>query len=300
MIELKKFRRQYNYAFIDEDTKKEIRRKLLKAICIPGYQVPYSSPEMPVSRGWGTGALHISLAIIGKGDTYKVIDQGDDASVNACNIRSFVEKTAECKTTFDTGKASVIQTRHRVPEEELTEDQIIVFQVPDPEPLRQVEPYTKITRQMHAEGDYAKMWVALYESYVQTGDISKGPVLVNDRYIMSPSPIQAWDIPNLNNSRCLNLFGAGREKRIYAVPPYTKVEPLEFEDVKFNINDFNGAACKRSGEKVAFLEEIFNEDGKTSYHMVNDTNYLDKIMDNNRPKQWNNKYLVKKRKELNN
>ena len=53
MIEAKKFKTQHNYAFIDEATKREIRRKLLKAIAIPGYQVPYSSPEMPIARGWG-------------------------------------------------------------------------------------------------------------------------------------------------------------------------------------------------------------------------------------------------------
>ena len=52
MIENKKFRNRFNFAFIDESTKKEIRRKLLKAIAIPGYQCPYSSPEMPISRGW--------------------------------------------------------------------------------------------------------------------------------------------------------------------------------------------------------------------------------------------------------
>ncbi|HGM3506188.1 TPA: alpha-D-ribose 1-methylphosphonate 5-phosphate C-P-lyase PhnJ [Clostridioides difficile] len=31
----------YNYGFLDENTKKEIRRKILKAVSIPGYQVPF-------------------------------------------------------------------------------------------------------------------------------------------------------------------------------------------------------------------------------------------------------------------
>ena len=65
MITAKKFQHTYNYGFIDETTKKEIRRKLLKAVAIPGYQVPYSSPEMPIARGWGTGGLHASLSLIG-------------------------------------------------------------------------------------------------------------------------------------------------------------------------------------------------------------------------------------------
>ncbi|MEM6830083.1 MAG: alpha-D-ribose 1-methylphosphonate 5-phosphate C-P-lyase PhnJ, partial [Bacteroidota bacterium] len=171
MIEEKKFNRQYNYAFIDESTKKEIRRKLLKAICVPGYQVPYSSPEMPIARGWGTGGLHITLAIIGKKDVFKIIDQGSDASVNACNLRDFVQDTTACEVTFETRQASIIQTRHRITEEKLQKHQIMVFQVPQPEPLRGVERYERKTRQMHAEADYAKMWVSLYESYVRFGDI---------------------------------------------------------------------------------------------------------------------------------
>ena len=93
MVANTKFRSSYNYAFIDESTKREVRRKALKAVCIPGYQVPYSSPEMPISRGWGTGGLHLTLSLIGKGDVFKIIDQGSDASVNACNLREFVHNT---------------------------------------------------------------------------------------------------------------------------------------------------------------------------------------------------------------
>ena len=31
----------YNYAFLDESSKREIRRCILKAVAIPGYQVPF-------------------------------------------------------------------------------------------------------------------------------------------------------------------------------------------------------------------------------------------------------------------
>ena len=135
MIEQEKFSRSYNYAFVDESTKKEIRRKILKAAAIPGYQVPYSSPEMPISRGWGTGGLHATLSMIGPNDVFKIIDQGSDASVNACNLRNFVKRMTHCDTTFHTSDATLIQTRHRLPEEVLAESQIIVFQVPQPEIL---------------------------------------------------------------------------------------------------------------------------------------------------------------------
>src|ERR1700753_1875622 len=126
MIENKKYTNRYNFGFIDESTKKEIRRKLLKAVAIPGYQVPYSSPEMPISRGWGTGGLHLTLSLIGRNDIFKIIDQGSDASVNACNLREFVKLMTGCRVTFDTAEASIIQSRHRVPEEILTDRQILV------------------------------------------------------------------------------------------------------------------------------------------------------------------------------
>jgi alpha-D-ribose 1-methylphosphonate 5-phosphate C-P lyase len=293
MVENIKYANKYNFAFIDEATKKEIRRKLLKAVAIPGYQVPYSSPEMPIARGWGTGGLHVTLAIIGRKDIFKIIDQGSDASVNACNLREFVHQMTNCQTTYDTSEATLIQTRHRITEEELTEDQIFVYQVPQPEPLRSVERYEYRTRQMHGEADYAKMWVSLYESYVRSGDIMLGagyPVKVNKRYIMAPSPIPRWDVPNLNQSKALHLFGAGREKRLYAVPPYTTVEALEFEDVKFHTEDFKGTECYKTGYKKAFLDELYFDDG-SKHFIINDSNFLDKLIEKASPKQHENKYI---------
>ncbi len=294
MIENKKFNMTYSFAFIDEATKKEIRRKLLKAVCIPGYQVPYSSPEMPIARGWGTGGLHITLAIIGRNDILKMIDQGSDASVNACSLRDFIHMTTKCETTLDTREASIIQTRHRITEEKLTDKQIMVFQVPMPEPLRRVERYEYKTRQMHAESDYAKLWLTLYEAYVKWGDIMHGagyPVMVNKRYIMSPSPIPRWDIPNLHQADCLYLFGAGREKRLYAVPPHTDVEPLEFDDVKFHIEDFSQVRCASTGYNFAFMDEMFQDDGISKKHYVNDSNFLDKLIEKKETLQHNNPYL---------
>jgi alpha-D-ribose 1-methylphosphonate 5-phosphate C-P lyase len=287
MITAKKFQQTYNFGFIDESTKKEIRRKLLKAVAIPGYQVPYSSPEMPIARGWGTGGLHASLSLIGPDDVFKIIDQGSDASVNACNLRDFVKRMTGCKTTFDTAEATLIQTRHRKPEEILTEKQIIVFQVPQPEPLRSVERYEFKTRQMHAEADYAKMWVSLYESYVKFGAIMQGagyPVRVNGRYIMTPSPIPRWDVPNLSMAPCLHVFSAGREKRLHCVPPWTKVEPLEFEDVKFSVEEFRNILCAASGGDRAFMDEIYESESSRKY-VMNDSNFMDKVRAGTRPPQ---------------
>jgi len=266
----------YNFAYLNEAIKREIRRKILKAIAIPGYQVAYASPEIPIARGWGTGGLQITLSLIGPGDCLKVIDQGCDDSVNAVNLRRFISMMTGCETTTETPKATLIQTRHRVPDTPLRPGQILVFQVPIPEPLREVEPRDQITRRMHAEGDYGLMWVKLYEETVLWGRVTVGaryPVLVHGRYIMDPSPIPRWDIPKLDRSEALLLFGAGREKRLYAVPPYTSVEPLTFEDVPFTVENQVGKACELCGSTNSFLDEIPADDGVTSTWICSDTDY---------------------------
>ena len=43
--------KHYNFAFLDEGSKREIRRSILKAIAIPGYPVPFGSRELPIGRG---------------------------------------------------------------------------------------------------------------------------------------------------------------------------------------------------------------------------------------------------------
>ena len=63
----------YQYGFLDQYAKREIRRCCLKAVAIPGYQVPYSSREMPMARGFGTGGLQLTLSLVGPEDTVKVI-----------------------------------------------------------------------------------------------------------------------------------------------------------------------------------------------------------------------------------
>src|SRR5262249_39598926 len=92
-------RQDYSYAFLDEFAKRELRRRMLKAIAIPGYQVPYASRELPIARGWGTGGLQVTLSLVGPRDTVKVIDQGADDSVNAANLRRFITRMYSCAPT---------------------------------------------------------------------------------------------------------------------------------------------------------------------------------------------------------
>ncbi|KJR96615.1 MAG: carbon-phosphorus lyase complex subunit PhnJ [Peptococcaceae bacterium BRH_c4a] len=274
--------RSYNFAFIDENAKREIRRKILKAVAVPGYQVPFGSRELPIARGWGTGGLQLTFALIGPEDVLKVIDQGCDGSVNAVNLRNLVVKTTGVRTTYETGEASIIQTRHRIPEEPLGAEQILVLQVPFPDALRAVEASESRTREMHSEMDYHSMWVYLYEDIVRWGEVTIGfryPVLVNGRYIMDPSPIPRWDVPRLNMAENLFLFGAGREKRIYAVPPHTAVTPLEFQDHPFRVEDFGGQACCRCGSTDTFLNEMVDTATDRKIFFCSDTAFCDRRLE---------------------
>jgi len=74
-------------------------------------------------------------------------------------------------TTERTELASIIQTRHRIPEKTLRNDQTLVYQVPNPEPLRFLAPRVTESRAMHAHEEYGVMHVKLYEDIDDVQDI---------------------------------------------------------------------------------------------------------------------------------
>ncbi|WP_243297105.1 alpha-D-ribose 1-methylphosphonate 5-phosphate C-P-lyase PhnJ [Bacillus litorisediminis] len=267
---------KYHFAFFDEGSKKEIRRAILKAVAIPGYQVPFASREMPIARGWGTGGLQITLSIIGREDVLKVIDQGSDESVNAVSIKKLVNATTGVEVTERTEEATIIQSRHRVPEVPLTENQILVLQVPTPEPLRGIEAREYVTKILHSEEEYSGAWLLLFEQIMKYGRTATGadhPVYVNGRYVMAPSPIPRFDNPKLHQSDALILFGAGREKKIYAIPPYTDVRSLAFEDYPFTVESFEGKQCHLCGATGVFMDELIDSETNKTIYQCNDTSY---------------------------
>jgi alpha-D-ribose 1-methylphosphonate 5-phosphate C-P lyase len=264
----------YNFGFLDEFAKREVRRAILKAIAIPGYQTPYASREMPMGRGFGTGGLQLTLALVGPDDRLKVIDQGSDDSVNAVNLRRFIELTCPgVDTTEATREATLIQSRHRIPEHPLGEDQVLVLQVPYPDPLVLVEPSERKRKAMHGEGDYSRLLTRLYEDIVQFEEITiahRYPTRIAAHYVIDPSPIPRYDVPRLHHSPALILLGAGRERKIYAVPPYTDAVPLAFDDVPFRVEAFldpDGVRrpCARCGATDTYLDEFLDAAGAKVY-----------------------------------
>ncbi|MEL6573732.1 MAG: alpha-D-ribose 1-methylphosphonate 5-phosphate C-P-lyase PhnJ [Pseudomonadota bacterium] len=265
----------YNFAYLDEQTKRMIRRAILKGLAIPGYQVPFASREMPMPYGWGTGGVQVSAAVLNPDDIFKVIDQGADDTTNAVSIRSFFQKTAGVETTTETHDATVIQTRHRIPEVPLTEDQILVYQVPIPEPMRYLEPRESETRKMHSLEEYGLMHVKLYEDISRHGHIATSyayPVKVEQRYVMDPSPIPKFDNPKLSDCPAIQLFGAGREQRIYALPPYTEAISLDFEDHPFDPSKADHP-CALCGADDSYLDEVIVDDEGNRMFVCSDTDY---------------------------
>ncbi|MDP0927836.1 alpha-D-ribose 1-methylphosphonate 5-phosphate C-P-lyase PhnJ [Paracoccus onubensis] len=266
----------YNFAYLDEQTKRMIRRAILKALAVPGYQVPFASREMPMPYGWGTGGVQVTAATLTPDDRLKVIDQGADDTTNAVSIRKFFERTAGVEVVTSTSEASIIQTRHRIPEEPLSDDQILVYQVPIPEPLRFLEPRESETRKMHALEEYGLMHVKLYEDIARHGHIATAyayPVKVEGRYVMDPSPIPKFDNPKMEMA-AIQLFGAGREQRIYALPPWTRVVSLDFEDHPFDPSKAEHP-CALCGAADSYLDEVITDDQGGRMFVCSDTDYCE-------------------------
>jgi alpha-D-ribose 1-methylphosphonate 5-phosphate C-P lyase len=206
----------------------------------------------------------------------KVIDQGSDESVNAVNIKKLVNKTTGIRETEETGEATIIQSRHRIPEIPLHSKQIMVLQVPICEPLREYEPSELETKKLHGEKEYSGAWLMLFEQIMRYGSMSTGaahPVMVQDRYVMTPSPIPRFDNPKMHHSEALILLGAGREKKVFAVPPYTKVVSLAFDDYPFQPEASSEKTCKVCGATGVFMDELLEEETGETYHQCNDTSY---------------------------
>jgi alpha-D-ribose 1-methylphosphonate 5-phosphate C-P lyase len=247
----------YNFAYLDESTKRMIRRAILKGVAIPGHQVPFGSREMPLPYGWGTGGIQVTAAILGPRDVLKVIDQGADDTTNAVSIRAFFRRVAGVATTERTAEATVIQTRHRIPERALTEGQVLVYQVPIPEPLMRLEPRIAETRRMHALADYGLMHVKLYEDIARHGHIATSynyPVMVDGRYLMSPSPIppsttRSWDA-------CRPASCSARGGRSGSTPSrhIPRSQSLDIDDHPFRPIRAPHA-CALCGSRESYLDE---------------------------------------------
>ncbi|EIS2503896.1 alpha-D-ribose 1-methylphosphonate 5-phosphate C-P-lyase PhnJ [Escherichia coli] len=66
-------------------------------------------------------------------------------------------------------------------------------------------------------------------------------------------------------------FG-GREMRIYAVPPFTRVESLDFDDHPFTVQQWN-EPCAICGSTHSYLDEVVLDDAGNRMFVCSDTDY---------------------------
>jgi alpha-D-ribose 1-methylphosphonate 5-phosphate C-P lyase len=91
---------------------------------------------------------------------------------------------------------------------------------------------------------------------------------------MDPSPIPKYDNPKLDGCAALQLFGAGREKRIYAIPPHTRVVSLDFEDHPFRRTRFD-RPCALCGAEDSYLDEVVTDDRGGRMFVCSDTDFCE-------------------------
>lgn len=89
----------YNFAYLDEQTKRMIRRAILKAVAIPRLSGAVRRPRNADALRLGTGGIQITASVIGEADVLKVIDRGADDTTNAVSIRTFFQRVTGVATT---------------------------------------------------------------------------------------------------------------------------------------------------------------------------------------------------------
>ena len=96
--------------------------------------------------------------------------------------------------------------------------------------------------------------------------------MVEERYLMSPSPIPKFDNPKMDDNEAILLFGAGREKRIYAIPPHTRVRSLDFEDYPFEVQTWE-ENCALCGAEDSYLDEVVLDDAGNRMFVCSDSHH---------------------------
>ena len=78
----------------------------------------------------------------------------------------------------------------------------------------------------------------------------------------------------MDDCPALQLFGAGREKRVYAIPPYTSVRSLDFEDHPFEVQRF-AHPCALCAAEGVYLDEVVLDDRGGRMFVCSDTDHCE-------------------------
>ena len=76
----------------------------------------------------------------------------------------------------------------------------------------------------------------------------------------------------LSGNPAIQLFGAGREQRIYALPPWTEAVSLDFDDHPFETSKATHD-CDLCGAKDSYLDEVITDDAGGRMFVCSDTDF---------------------------
>ncbi len=225
-------------------SRSQVQTYRMKAVAVPGYQVPFGGREMPLPYGWGTGGIQVTAAIIGRDDTAEGDRPGrrrhdqcrlDPPLLRACGLTSPRPRTRKKRPSSRRAIAC--------PRRPSKDGQILVFQVPIPEPLRMLEPRETETRTLHALSEYGVMQVSLYESIARHGRIAKtynypvhGERALHHEPLADPEVRQPQARPQ--RRRCSSTAPAARSASM-PCRRYTPVKSLDFDDHPFEIETWS-------------------------------------------------------------
>ena len=142
------------------------------------------------------------------------------------------------------------------------EGQVLIYQVPRPDPLRGFINSGSESRKRHGDHDYGVVYTRLFEQWLQSGETALGydhPMIIEDGVMMSPSPVPAQDNKRIAHSPAIQIFGAARERRLYALPAYTSAQSLQFDDLAFTMRH-SAHHCSICLSIDAYLDNLGSED----------------------------------------
>ena len=255
-----------------------IRRAILKAVAIPGYQVPFGSREMPLPYGWGTGGIQVTAAIIGP----RRRAEGDRPG-----RRRHHQRRQHPPLLRSAPPASRPPTAPRRPpssrratasrRRRSREGQILVYQVPIPEPLRASSRARRETR-THARarrvrpdarqalrGHRALRPIATHLRLPGDGERPLPDGALADPEVRQPEDAHAA-------RRCSCSAPAARSASTRCRPRPT-VESLDFDDHPFEVADAGPSRCALCGSRESFLDEVITDDGGGRMFVCSDTDY---------------------------
>ena len=270
----------YNFAYLDEQTKRMIRRAILKAIAIPGYQVPFASREMPMPYGWGTGGVQVTAAILGPDDVLKVIDQGSDDTTNAVSIRKFFAKTAGVAHHHPHGRGNGHPDPPPHPRDRRCKEGRS-WSIRCRSPSRCVSSSRARPRRggCTRSAEYGLMHVKLYEDIARHGHIAttyaypvkvEGPL--RDGPVADAEIRQSEDGPLRRRCSC-----SAPAARSASTPcrPIPRSVSLDFEDHPFEVAALRRALRAVRRAEQFYLDEVVLDDHGGRMFVCSDTDYCE-------------------------